>query len=731
MEAVDCEERSDISLRGWSSARVVVWLSGGQGRPAAIALAVLLSIFYISVGERALAPLRNLLFDSYQRWSPRKIEYYPVVIVDIDDASLAVLGQWPWPRTRLASLIEATRRLGALAVGLDFIMPEADRLSPELILNDRQELTSAARQELAQLPSNDALLARALRRTPTVVGRAGIIGNDIKASPGSAQTPVVIMGESPLHHLQSYRGHLTNISEIETAASGRGYLNDTRDADGVVRAMPLVIAVNGEVAPALGLELLRVATGEPRYTIHARGSGVQGVQIGSSFVPTDSDGRIRLHFSPAYAGRRVSALAILRGETSAGSLARQVALIAVTGIGITDVVATPIATRVDGVDVQAQLIENILEGSRLRRPAGIPWVELLAFLMLAVVLVFLLPRLRPGYGVAIFLAGAISITAAGVFSFVHARLLFDSIFPTGAGALIMTLLLTAGFSAADRQRRQLNAALESERIERLRFAGELKAAREIQMGMLPAPGTIDGLPAHVEFYAKLEPALEVGGDLYDAFMLGEHHFFFLLGDVSGKGVPASLFMALSKTLCKSLARRQHEPLDALVRRVNQEISGENPAMLFLTAIMGVLDVRTGELEICNAGHDAPILLRCAESPQAIKGAGGPPLCVDEDFPYAFDKLLLQSGDMLVMITDGVTEAQNATENFYGLPRVWSYLRSVDTARSIPATVCEELYEDVKRFVDGAAPSDDITIMAIRFGAPGQPTRTTASEASAQ
>jgi serine phosphatase RsbU (regulator of sigma subunit) len=136
--------------------------------------------------------------------------------------------------------------------------------------------------------------------------------------------------------------------------------------------------------------------------------------------------------------------------------------------------------------------------------------------------------------------------------------------------------------------------------------------------------------------------------------------------------------------------------------------------------MGVLDVRTGELEMCNAGHDAPILLRNDEPVRAIKGAGGPPLCVDEDFPYAFDKLLLRPGDVFVMITDGVTEAENAMKSFYGMPRVQSHLRGVDLRRSSAASICEGLYQDVKRFTDGAAPSDDITIMAIRFGAPAQP-----------
>jgi serine phosphatase RsbU (regulator of sigma subunit) len=716
MQASAAADNEVVSAGGWSSARLVVWLTGGHGRPAAVALSALLALFQISLGERALSPLRNMVFDAYQRLSPRKVERYPVIIVDIDDASVAALGQWPWPRTRLAKLIEESFRLGALAVGLDIIMPEADRLSPDSILADRQEFTAALRKELAQFASNDSLLAGVLRRTATVVARAGVIDVDVKTAPKSAQTPVAIIGPSPLAYLQSFRGHITNIPEIEAAAAGWGYLNDTRDTDGVVRSMPLVVAVNGELAPILGLELLRVATRERGYSIHTNDHGVRGVQIGTSFIATDPDARIRLHFSPAFARRRVSALALLRGEVPAGALAKQVTLIGVTGVGIADVVATPLATRVDGLEVQAQLIENILDGSRLKRPAITPWLELMSFFVIAALLILLLPRLSPGYGVTIFLAGTSLIWAASLVWFLQGKILYAPIFSTAGNALILATLLTAGFSAADRQRRKLAAALEAERIERFRMAGELKAAREIQMGMLPAPGAIKGLPEHVEFYAKLEPAQEVGGDLYDAFMLDEDHFFFMVGDVSGKGVPASLFMALSKTLCKSLARRQHSPLDALVRKVNQEISAENPAMLFVSAIMGVLDVRTGKLEICNAGHDAPILLRKDEPPRVIKSAGGPPLCVNEEFPYTLERLVLQRGDMLIMITDGVTEAQDSSENFYGLQRVLNRLAGVDPRQCSAAATCEALYEDVKRFTNGGAPSDDITIMAIYLGA---------------
>ena len=190
-------DTKDISARGWSSAPVVLWFTRGQGRPPAIALVVLLALFHVALSERAWSPMRNLLFDAYQRLMPREISHYPVVIVDIDDASLAALGRWPWPRTRLARLIEATHRSGALAVGLDIIMPEADSLSPGGLLVDRQDVSPALQNALAELPSNDVILAQTLRRVPTVVARAGIADGEAPNAPQNSQTPVVIVGDNP------------------------------------------------------------------------------------------------------------------------------------------------------------------------------------------------------------------------------------------------------------------------------------------------------------------------------------------------------------------------------------------------------------------------------------------------------------------------------------------------------------------------------------------------------
>jgi adenylate cyclase len=252
-----------------------------------------------------------------------------------------------------------------------------------------------------------------------------------------------------------------------------------------------------------------------------------------------------------------------------------------------------------------------------------------------------------------------------------------------------------------------------ERAEHARVAGELLVAREIQMGMLPDPRTIDGMPPTIDFFALLEPAQEVGGDLYDAFMLDEHRLFFMIGDVSGKGVPAALFMALTKTIAKILARRESVPPDRLMRLVNEEVSRENPAAMFVTAIIGVVDGRSGDVEFCNAGHNAPVLLRLKESPRELDGAGGPPLCVADEFAYPLQRLKLNSGDILLFITDGVSEAEDGRQAQYGSARMFDCFTRRPPSGA--AEACTQLRADVKAFTAGAAASDDLTIMAMRFG----------------
>jgi adenylate cyclase len=709
---------------GWSLLRPHTWFANGQGRLVAVLVTVVLALCYGFLGKSYWERVRNVVFDTYQSIAPRQMQQLPIVIVDIDEASVAELGQWPWPRTRLARLIEVIHRLGARAIGLDMVMPEADRLSPGVFITERPDVSLMLRQELLQLPSNDTLLAETLQRTPAVLGRAGTSESESSHVPADYHMRVRTYGEPPLAHVRRYKGHMTNLPQFERAASGYGYLNPEPDQDGVVRLVPLLVAVQEALAPTLVLELLRVAYGQDFYSVYADANGVRGVQIGNTFIRTDLHGCLRPYFSKidsreTGSRRRISALQALQGTVPAERVQNKIAIIGVTALGLVDLVSTPVATRMDGVEVQAQALENILSNTRLVRPFLAPWLELLAFLVSALLLIIILPRVRPGVGVALCLTSALLVCTSGFVAFSRWQLLFDPSFASAGNVVVLVVLLTTGFAASNRRRRELRATLELERLARSRIEGELQAARDIQMGMLPAPWAITGLPEHLAFHALLEPAREVGGDLYDAFMLDEDHFFFIVGDVSGKGVPASLFMALTKTLCKSLALRQRMPLNNLITALNQEVARDNPQTLFVTAIAGILDVRTGEMELCSAGHEAPILLRSSAAPCSLTVTGGPPLCILENFAYPVDRIRLQSGDLLLMLTDGVTEAQDVAQTLYGLERVMTYCSTIQEEpeqRGVLA-VCHGLYDDVKRFVRDAEPFDDITIMAIRFTAP--------------
>ncbi|MEO8630397.1 MAG: PP2C family protein-serine/threonine phosphatase, partial [Betaproteobacteria bacterium] len=212
---------------------------------------------------------------------------------------------------------------------------------------------------------------------------------------------------------------------------------------------------------------------------------------------------------------------------------------------------------------------------------------------------------------------------------------------------------------------------------------------------------------------------DVSGDLYDFFKLDADRLFFLVGDVSGKGLAACMFMAVSKALYKSAALRLlHAPNGAstgdAMRVANSELSRDNAGLLFVTVFSGVLNLVDGRLEYSNAGHDAPSLLRVgASGVQSLQAAAGPPLCAVEDFPYVSSVHDLRRDDILVMVTDGVPEAMDASGQLYGRQRLLALLSAIQASMPI-AEIASHIHDDVRRFVGNAEPSDDLAVMVLQW-----------------
>jgi len=244
-----------------------------------------------------------------------------------------------------------------------------------------------------------------------------------------------------------------------------------------------------------------------------------------------------------------------------------------------------------------------------------------------------------------------------------------------------------------------------------RIESELKIAHDIQMGILPK--IFPPFPDKSEFdiYATIEPAKEVGGDLYDFFFIDDDHLCFAVGDVSGKGVPASLFMAVTKTLTKTKATKGLTP-DTVLSRVNEDLSMDNAASMFVTLFLGILNIRTGELLYCNGGHNHPYLIRKDGDLGELETTNGMALGVMEDFPYQSRKIVLQKEDTLFLYTDGVTEAMNEREELFSEERLKKEINALRD-KSIQQIVAG-IMQKTKAFSYGVPQTDDIAMMLLRF-----------------
>jgi sigma-B regulation protein RsbU (phosphoserine phosphatase) len=250
-----------------------------------------------------------------------------------------------------------------------------------------------------------------------------------------------------------------------------------------------------------------------------------------------------------------------------------------------------------------------------------------------------------------------------------------------------------------------------------RIESELKIAHTIQMSFLPKH--FPPFPEKQEFdiYAALIPAKEVGGDLYDFFLLDDRHLFFSIGDVSGKGVPAALFMAVSKTLMKGIASEHITPSDVL-ERTNRELCVDNDTMMFCTVFCGILNLSTGELTYANAGHNPPLIISTGEKPEWLNVTPQVMLGVLDDAGYKTQIATLKPGDRLILYTDGVTEAMDHENNLYSNDRL---IRTLETEKSDSAQeLVENIILSVREFVGAVAQSDDITVLALTFKGDSHP-----------
>jgi adenylate cyclase len=418
------------------------------------------------------------VFDSLNVLHPRP--YDPgigVRIVDIDDATLEKVGQWPWPRTKIAELIYRLKQAGAAVVAFDIVFSESDRTSPKNIVELWPQVPEfkAVRDQVREMPDHDEQLAQFIKQL------GGVVTGFALTNAGAPRTPTqkgnfAISGPDARVYLQSFPGAVANLTVLSEAADGNGNFNMLPESDGIVRRVPLLVSFkvddkleNNLLFPALSVEALRVAQNAKTMVIKTAGgsgelslggarTGLVKIKIGQFIVPTDAQGRVWVHYSGHREERYISAGKVFDQKVDKSLLEGHVVLVGTSAAGLGDLRSSPLDKVLPGVEVHAEVIEQIFQKNFLKRPDYALAIEASYIVGVGLLLIVLLPYLGALWCAAI---GATTVAASfggSWYAYVETQQLIDPIYPSVAVLAVYLSGSLISYARTEAEKRQVRSA---------------------------------------------------------------------------------------------------------------------------------------------------------------------------------------------------------------------------------------------------------------------------------
>jgi adenylate cyclase len=436
------------------------WFARRIGYARLVCLALLVGFAALRIADPApVEEIRVRTFDTFQRLDPRpKLAEPPVTIIDIDDQSLTKLGQWPWPRTRIADMITNLTRLGAAVIAFDMVFSEPDRLNPDIAADTFRNLDEQTRDRLRALPSNDQVFADAIRRSRVVLGESGIpviLGKLDKSLP---VTGLAMLGQEPQPFMLEWAGLLRNVPALEAAAAGRGLFSIRPERDGIVRRVPMIMLAQGVTMPSLSFEMLRVVTGTDTIFIKSDQGGIKSVGVKGFQIPTDANGQLWVHFGHRDPSLYVSAKDVLAGEVPPERIRGKLVLIGTSAVGLNDIKTTPVSAAMPGVEIHAQVLESALTQAVLAEPNYGIAMEFFSALTFGILVLIFAPLFGPVTLVALGALFGTFLIGTSWYFYAYHRLLIDFTYPLLSTTAIYLTLIFTSFVREQAQRRQIRSA---------------------------------------------------------------------------------------------------------------------------------------------------------------------------------------------------------------------------------------------------------------------------------
>ena len=596
-------------------------------------------IFIKIINPPLIQKISNINYDFYQKIFNRGV-VENITIIDIDEKSIAKIGQFPWRRDVYSKILENLNQYSPSAIAFDIIFSEKDKQNPQDLLLQLQKENDQL--ENIKVINTNKIFINSIKNSKAILPIIGEPSDNFIKNNSKPKLRIITKGNDPKNFIYSYKNKITSLEEINNVASGIGSISLIPNIDGILRKVPILYNIDDLIWPSLALEAIRISTNQNNLLIQSNDAGIELIKTRKNIIPSNQNGTINIKYKRFNKENYIPAIDIVENNFDKKKIENRIILIGSSAQALFDFVKIPNGKIIPGVEIHAHIIDNILNNESIKKNFSTQTLENIIFLLLLISLLFVPMKIKPKFSIIFFigLIMTINLLSIAIYQF---NFYFDSLYASIAGTLMFMVslyfrYLEENLVAIDNEKKQF--ALKKER----------EIAGEVQRKLFPNNKKIEAY-----IYAKNTPAKDVSGDYYDYYQTNDNEIYFILGDVTGKGIKAGILMANAASVFRSLAK-MNSSVSKTALYINNQVKDSSYQSMFITAILGKINLEKKEMEFINMGHEPMMVLDQNFNFEYVNSTL-PPMGLmpikDESF---FKTTIMNINDKTILIyTDGVTE----------------------------------------------------------------------------
>jgi adenylate cyclase len=636
--------------------------------------------------------LSYINYDFYQS-SLVKGEVKSVTIIDIDEKSLSKIGQFPWRRDIFAKMFNILTENEAKVIAVDIFFSEKDNQNPQKLFNDLKKNNPSI--PALKIINTNKIFIESIQKSKIVLPVVGEIQKPLRANRSKPKLRIINKGEDAKKYLYNFSEKITSLESINKEAKGIGSVSLLPGLDGVIRSVPMLLTIDKQIWPSLSMEAIRVSNNQKNLLIEVGKNGIEKIRTRKNEFITDQNGIYNIKFKKFNKDNYISAVDLLENKFDPKKIKNKIILIGASAQGIHDIVKIANGKVVPGVEVHAHIINNILQKDFITQNLITKGIENIILIISILLFIFVPMKIKPKWSI-VFFGSFIFVISTMSMIFFQFNIYVDSLFNLVAGSLIFMISLY--FRYLD----ESTLAIENDKKQMV-LKKEREIAGEVQKKLFPKDKKVEQY-----IFAKNTPAKDVSGDYYDYYLANDHEIYFTLADVSGKGIKAGILMANAASVFRSLTK-MNASVATTARYINNQVNDSSYQGMFITAVIGKINIKTKMMEYINLGHE-PIMILDKKLNFEYVESTVPPLgvmSVEDDNYFEIKTINIQDKTILIY-TDGVTEGYIDNKVELTVPGLEKEIKKIKSSN--PKVIIEHVTKILTE--DNRQLRDDITCLGI-------------------